>query len=150
MTYATQPYRPGISQPGHARGFSLIEVIVAFALMALVLTTALAIAARSYRQVEWSGRAAEASQWAQSLADEADGRTLALGREQGRVDSDRYQWTREVSEYADPAGLMISAEGRPLLWRTRLEVSWQENGQRQSIHLIGLRPSPPARLGAAP
>ena len=87
-------------------GFSLIELVVAFALMALVLTTVLAVSARAYRQIGWSGSAAEAAQWAQSLSDEAEGKRLALGREHGSVQDGRYRWSREVSEYADPEGLL--------------------------------------------
>ena len=150
MSAWTKPHRPDYLRAKGERGFSLIEVVVAFALMALVLTTALAIAARAYRQVEWSGRAEEAAQWAQSLNDEAEGRTLALGRQQGSVDGGRYQWTREVGEYSDPSGIMVSPEGRPLLWQTRLEVSWDDGGSRQSIRLIGLRLPPAPRPGQPP
>lgn len=132
--------------PPHAarraqRGFSLIELVVAFALMALVLTTALAISARAYRQLAWSGSAAEAAQWAQSLADEAEGLPLVPGRSHGSAHDGRYQWTREVAEYRDPEGLLVASDGRPLLWRTTLEVSWPDGGQSQSIRLIGLHPA---------
>ena len=133
------------------RGFSLIELIVAFALMALVLTTALAVAARAYRQIGWSGSAAEASQWAQSLSDDAAGRPLSLGHTNGTVSDGRYQWSRDVSEYRDPEGLLLDAEGKPLLWRTVLEVQWSDGGQAHAITLLGLRSAPrSSNTGPAP
>ncbi len=132
------------------RGFSLIELIVAFALMALVLTTVLAIAARAYRQVAWSGSAMEASQWAQTLSDEGEGRTLALGRSEGRVQDGRYRWVREVSEYRDPDDLLRDAEGHTRLWQTRLEVHWHDGQRDNAIRLIGLRSAPVAKVGQTP
>lgn len=133
------------------RGFSLIELVVAFALMALVLTTALAVSARAYRQVDWSGAAAEASQWAQSLSDETEGRPLSLGHTHGEVPGGRYQWTREVSEYRDPDGLLVDGEGRALLWRSALEVRWHDGTRDHVIKLIGLHPAQVSKtVGAAP
>ena len=132
------------------RGFSLIELIVAFALMALVLTTVLAIAARAYRQVAWSGSAMEASQWAQTLSDEAAGQTLALGRSEGRVQDGRYRWVREVSEYRDPDNLLRDVDGRARLWQTRLEVHWDDGQRDNVIRLIGLRPAPVPKAGPMP
>lgn len=139
-----------LSYSGRERGFSLIELIVAFALMALVLTTVLAIAARAYRQVAWSGAAMEASQWVQTLSDEAEGRTLALGRSEGRVQEGRYRWVREVSEYRDPDDLLRDAEGRARLWQTRLEVHWHDGQRDNVIRLTGLRPAPAPKTGAVP
>ncbi|RMH90861.1 prepilin-type N-terminal cleavage/methylation domain-containing protein [Lysobacter pythonis] len=137
--------RTGRGIGGAQRGFSLIEIVVAFALMALVLTTALAVSARAYRQVDWSGRAAEAAQWAQSLADEAEGRPLALGRESGSVGAGRYRWSREVGEYRDPDGLILSADGQPRLWRSVLEVRWRDGEREHAIRLVGLRVGDTAR-----
>lgn len=136
----------------HAKeaGFSLIELIVAFALMALVLTTVLAVSARAYRQIGWSGSAAEAAQWAQSLSDEAEGRGLALGREHGSVQGGRYQWSREVAEYADPEGLLVDANGRARLWQTTLEVQWDDGGRAQSVRMVGLVNPPPTASGPVP
>lgn len=129
-------------------GFTLIEVVVAFSLMALVLTTVLAISARAYRQIDWSGSAVEAAQWARSLADEAQGRVLELGVEQGSVDGGRYHWRREVAEYVDPEGVMRGADGQALLWRTALEVRWQDGSREQVLRLSGLQPA--VRAGSHP
>lgn len=142
------PHRPFAGS--RERGFSLIELIVAFALMALVLTTVLAIAARSYRQVAWSGSAMEASQWAQTLSDEAEGRTLALGRTEGRVQDGRYRWIRDVSEYRDPDDLLRDTAGGARLWQTRLEVHWHDGQRDNAIRLIGLRSAPAPKMGPVP
>lgn len=142
MSHPRQPRRAN-----REGGFSLIELIVAFALMALVLTTVLAIAARAYRQVAWSGAAMEASQWAQTLSDEAAGRTLALGRSEGRVQDGRYRWVRVVSEYRDPDNLLRDADGRARLWQTQLEVHWDDGQRDNVIRLIGLRPAPAPKAG---
>lgn len=135
--------RPWPASRGHAqRGFTLIELVVAFALMAMVLTLALAVSARAYTQIGWSGSAAEASQWAQSLADEVESQPLVLGRRSGSLQGGRYQWVREVSEFDDPQGVMVDAAGRPLLWRSTWEVKWRDAGRDHVIRLLGLHPAP--------
>ena len=85
------------------RGYTLIEVIVAFAILALGLTLLLGTLSGAARQVRWADEAGRASLHAQSLLDTIGvGEALQPGRRDGKFEDGRYRWTLDVTPYRDP------------------------------------------------
>lgn len=147
-------------------GFSLIEVIVAFALLAVAMGILIAILGGGLAQVRQAGDASEATLHAQSLLSEPG--VLAPvepGRTQGEFADGRYRWTLSVSEVPDPVPVddanagpvqpAIETVGRqpaglPVLYRLELDVSWGEGGARRTLRFASLRaryPVAPVELG---
>src|SRR5690606_343726 len=92
--------RPVASQ----RGYTLIEVIVAFALLALGLTLLLGTLSGSTRQVRWAADAGRATLHAQSLLDTVGIiKPLQPGQRTGDFDDGRYRWVLSISPWQDPA-----------------------------------------------
>jgi general secretion pathway protein I len=122
--------RPGPGAGGRrrrARGFSLLEVIVAFALLALALTFLLGALSGAARQTRHAQHISRASLHAQSLLAQlgSEGR-LAPGRAQGTFDQGRYRWSLDVDPYLDPADARTAPApvGAPQLRQVTLEVRW--------------------------
>ncbi|GAB3729700.1 prepilin-type N-terminal cleavage/methylation domain-containing protein [Luteimonas pelagia] len=138
-----------------AGGFTLVEVIVAFALLALGLALILGALTRATGQVRWSADAGRAALHAQSLLDQAGvGEALAPGTREGELEDGRYRWRMEVAEWADPD--LPPAAARPLdpvaprLLELHLQVAWGE-GADERVSLRSLRfvqpdPTAPVRL----
>ncbi len=128
-----------------AGGYTLIEVLVAFALLALALTLLLGTlsgAARLVRQANDGGRAAL---YAQSLLDQAGvGTALAPGRQQGEFEDGRYRWTLQVAPYVDPGAPPAPPEGDggAQLFELVLDIDWGV-GPAQRLQLRSLRLSQP-------
>ncbi|TVS11410.1 MAG: type II secretion system protein [Wenzhouxiangella sp.] len=124
------PRRRGFA-PGRVRGFTLIEVMAAFAVFALLFGLTLQILSTSMSNTRRAGDFTQAALWAQSVLDVAGLESmLEPGRTNGRFD-DRFTWQMEVSEELmfdevgfDPADLPIA------LYRIRLTVEWGENPTR--------------------
>src|SRR5690606_27083210 len=71
---------PAVGSRGRGRGYTLIEVLVAFAVLALALTLLLGTLSGATRQVRWSADAGRAALHAQSLVAQAGvGEVLAPG-----------------------------------------------------------------------
>ena len=129
----------------HQRGYSLIEVIVAFALMALAATLllgSLSGAARQVRTADDQGRAAlHAESLLATLGMDAP---LAAGRQQGEWEKGRYRWSLQVAPYVEPR------QTNSRLWQLDLQVRWGESAQEQlRWRTLRLR-SDAATTGAAP
>ena len=141
-------------------GFSLLEVMLAFTLMAGALGILIAILGGGLNQVRNAADASEATLHAQSLLDELGVLEPILpGTREGESDDGRYRWTMEISEAEDPApvaavdpaavpeesvGLQIA--GEPLLYRIQLDMAWGEDGEIRSLRFTTLR----ARLPSTP
>ena len=125
------------------RGFTLIEVIIAFALLALALTLllgSLSGAARQIRQADDSGRATLHAQ--SLLAQLGVGEALRPGRQQGVVEQGRYRWVLDVVPYADPlTSPPVGTDNAPRLLQVRLSVVWGE-GDGQGLQWNTLRLAP--------
>jgi general secretion pathway protein I len=143
-------YRPAAcpSRDRDEDGFTLIEVLIAFTIAALLLTVLL----RSFSLgVSSSGRVAaytEATLLAEATMDEFgidiplhDG--ASIDRPQGR-----FRVSAEAHLYADEN--MPDLSGTPLTpYELTVRVSWQEGAQQRSVDLRTLRlistPQPPQR-----
>jgi len=135
------------------RGYTLIEVLVAFAVLALALTLLLGTLSGATRQVRWSADAGRAALHAQSLlAQVGVGEALQPGRRDGDFDDGRYRWTLDVAPFVDPL-LPRPAAGDPFapqLMQLRLAVEWGEGGRSQRMQLDSLRlVQPDATEGSA-
>lgn len=127
-----------------SRGFMLIEVIVAFALLALALSFLLASLSNASRQIRIADQSGRAALHAQSLLAQAGvGEPLQPGRRQGSLEGGRYRWTLDVAAYADPARPRATAidPGAPRLLQLSLEMQWGE-GVAQRLQWRTLRLAP--------
>lgn len=128
------------------RGYSLIEVIVAFALLALALTLLLGTLSGAARQVRWSSDAGRAALHAQSLLDQVGvGEPLAPGQRDGEFDEGRYRWTLSTARWTDPALPPDRAvdPAAPELFELQLTVQWGDGRPGERLQLRTLRLAAP-------
>lgn len=133
------------------RGYTLIEVLVAFSVLALGLTLLLGTLSGATRQVRWSADAGRAALHAQSLIAQAGvGEPLAPGRRDGELDAGRYRWTLEVQPWVDPTQPppLLEDPFAPQLMALRLRLEWGDGGPAQQLQVDSLRlvqPDPAGR-----
>lgn len=132
----------------HARGYTLIEVLVAFAVLALALTVLLGTLSGATRQVRWSADSGRAALHAQSLLAQAGvGEVLVAGRRDGELEGGRYRWQLDVEPWADPllAGSPLSDPFGAQMMALRLTVEWGDGGPRERLQVESLRLVQPGR-----
>lgn len=129
------------------RGFSLIEVVLAFVLLAVSLGILAAILGGGLAQVRQAGDASEATLLAQSLMDEVGVLApITPGRREGLSSDRRYRWTLTVAEAPDPApppALPVAQEAGalqgPVLYRIEVVVGWGEGEYARQLAFATLR-----------
>jgi general secretion pathway protein I len=123
-----------VSPASRQHGFTLIEVMAAFAVFALLFGVTLQILSTSMSNTRRAGDFTQAALWAQSVLDVAGlENMLEPGVTTGAFD-DRFSWTLEVTEELvfddrglDPLELPVA------LYRLRLTVEWGETPTRQAV-----------------
>jgi general secretion pathway protein I len=127
-------------------GYTLIEVVVAFGLLALALTLLLGTLTNSTRQVRWSADAGRAAMLSQSVLDriEMDG-PLQEGERDGELEDGRYHWQLSVHRFDSTAGQPIDPNA-PVLLALDLTMRWGDGGPRETLVLHSLR-LVPSNLG---
>jgi general secretion pathway protein I len=144
--------------PRRSRGFTLLEVMVAFVILAVALGLLLGMLSRGLKQVTQAGNETEAALHAQSLLD-AFGTLEAIepGARDGEFDGGRYHWRLQVDEAPDPAPPPPPPEGEPqpnpglgapVLYRIVLEVEWGARTPAQRLRYSTLRLRTPGNAGA--
>lgn len=124
------------------RGYSLLEVIVAFAVLGVALSLLLGALSGGTRQVRWAADSGRAVLHAQSLLDEVGvGEVLAPGRRDGEFPGGRYRWALDVVPYVDRdrPPTPLADPYAPQLLQLRLVVTWGEGGPRERLQLETLR-----------
>ena len=151
--------------PARARGFSLLEVMLAFVLLTVGLGLLIAILGGGLLQVRQAGDASEATLHAQSLLDPLGVLgPIEAGHEQGVLDDGRYRWEMEITEIEDPfppppspagvGGAPIEEAGRvlgaPILFRVQLDIAWGDGDLQRSLRFVTLRARLPTAAAAIP
>ncbi len=115
-------------------GFTLIEVMAAFAVFALLFGVVLQVLSTSMQNTRRAGDYTQAALWAQTKLDSV-GREAMIepGRTSGRFD-DRFSWTLDISEEMmfDEGG--VDVIDLPIaLYRLELIVEWGDELQREAV-----------------
>lgn len=131
------------------RGFTLLEIMVSFAILALGLTLLIGTLSGATRQVRQAGDAGRAALHAQSLLDEF-GNAPQPGERDGVLEDGRYRWRLSVAPWDDPALRqgMQPAPNAPRLLRLELRVEWGAGGNARQLRASSLRWVVPPQSGA--
>jgi general secretion pathway protein I len=128
---------------GRTQGFTLLEVVVAIALLGLGLTAALELLGVGLRATRASGEVTRAAILARRTLDTFALRPLAPGTEQGEAAG--YRWTAEVAPAAASAGAVPSLS----LYRLQVRVTWPGRRGERVFELATLRAATDATVSLA-
>ncbi|MEM7251181.1 MAG: prepilin-type N-terminal cleavage/methylation domain-containing protein [Pseudomonadota bacterium] len=122
-----------------ASGFSVIELLVAMTLLALVLASVYQVLGQGSRlagQAEGYSRAALHAE--SKLASLGIEEPLAEGITDGEFD-EAYRWTQEVLPYEIPEDLMPQGESSTELFQVRLVITWGGDARPREAQFFTLR-----------
>lgn len=124
------------------RGYTLVEVLVAFAILALALTLLLGTLSGAARQVKWADEAGRAALHAQSLlAGVGVAESLHPEHREGTFEDGHYRWSLDIADYEDP---LLPPPDRddpaaPRLLQVSLQVQWGDPDPTRTLELRSLR-----------
>jgi general secretion pathway protein I len=120
-----------------ARGFTLIEVVVAFVLLSLVLVTGFEIFAKGMARAGDLEDRSRALGIAQSkLSAVGTEELFKVGETRGESDDRRFRWAQVVTQSDEGQDPVNPAEGPFVLYRVDVRVEWQaSSGRDQSVAL---------------
>lgn len=131
--------------PGPCTGFSLLEVLAAFVILALVGTALFRIFSGALGNASLSDEYSRATLYGESqLATRGVETPLREGVQQGTSEDGKYAWTARVEPYKPPGStpdLDAATDLMPVrLWRIAVTVSWAgPAGADRSIALATVR-----------
>jgi prepilin-type N-terminal cleavage/methylation domain-containing protein len=122
-----------------AGGFTLIEMLVAVAIAAVLLTGIMRLFSTSLAGASRADTYAQATLLAQSKLETMGGMILTTLNDAAGSDGP-FKWRTSVSRYGDPAA--YSAGSYLLPYEIAVSVSWLEAGREHSLSLRSLRLGP--------
>jgi type II secretion system protein I len=122
------------------RGFTLLEVLVAMAILGLAVVTLIQLASQGLRLVKASGDHQEAVRLADRLAREVASPNEGVETGQEGV----YAWERRVTLVSLPPELKPPTGKASRLFRLSVAIRWSANG---GLDLTTLLAAPPAQAG---
>lgn len=137
-------------RPRRARGFTLLEVVMAFSILAIGLTMAMGVATNSMRQARQAADHTVAALHAQTLLDNAGlDERLEPGDSSGEFE-DGYTWQLSVQPYEPQADVVpegLDGLSMPVeLLELELVVAWERGEQRREARFRTLRAMLPDTL----
>jgi general secretion pathway protein I len=122
-------------------GFTLVEVIVALAILSVGLSTLLGVISNSLRQTANAERMAAAGSLAQSLLAEVGTERPVKPEERDGQFPNGFRWHLKMQPYGD----VKEREDWPIgVYAVSAEVEWEDGAQRRSYALTTLRFGPKA------
>lgn len=143
---ATYRHRPTAARalvpclPARQRGFTLLEIVVAFVVFAIAFGVLLGVAGRNLEQARRAADQTQAALYAQSKLDPLGvGDKLETGHDSGRFD-ERFSYDLDVTKTEPPqaAGGVIDTIPIDLL-RAELTVHWREAGKERNAKFVTVR-----------
>lgn len=138
----------------------MLEVMLAFVLLAMLMGLAIAALSNGLRQVRRAQDETEATLYAQSLLDGIGVLApVASGARDGHFGDGRYRYHLDIREVPDPAPVAATAPMAapdlavpPRLYRIALRVQWGEGkaGQRLELATLRARVANPMPTGTMP
>jgi general secretion pathway protein I len=138
----------GGSGAARARGFSLLEVLAAFVILALVATALFRLFSASLQNAAASAEWSRALLVAESQLDAAAAaQPLREVEERGTEDNGRIRWATKVAPFAAPGvdpDLERGSEALAMrMYRVTVEVTFDgDNGKERSLSLATIRLGP--------
>jgi general secretion pathway protein I len=132
------------------RGFSLLEILVAFSILALSLGVLMQIFSGSLRNAEVTRDQAQAVALAQSLLASAGVEATLVPGESSDVLDDKFRWLLRVTPFVqEPRPGVTAAVRSPLpldLWEVAVRVAWDGDSRvpERALTLTTLRVQPAA------
>lgn len=131
-----------ITSRQRSRGFTLLEVMLAFVIFALSFATVLEIMAASMRSVGRASDDTEVALLAQSLMDLVGTEILIEDGEYSGTSMDRYNWEMGIALYDSsgetPNGGLSTQELADMsgieLYRVDLYVDWEAGRRQRELH----------------
>jgi general secretion pathway protein I len=135
--------------PGRGRGFTLLELLLAFVVFALGFATVLEILSGSMRNTVRARHYSEAALTAQSLMDQVGLETPLQDGYTANGESGEYQWEIEIYNYANTGENTHSVELAELtridLLQVDLLITWGKPPREQTWHFSTVRALLPNR-----
>jgi general secretion pathway protein I len=137
--------RRSVCPPTRAAGFTLLEVLVAFVILALVGTALFRVFGTSLNTAGLTDEYSRAAVYAESrLATAALDQPLRETTDQGTSDDGRYAWSTKVENYVPPGTTDDQARLAQMLpmrlLRLTVTVSWPgETGNQRSLTVSTVR-----------
>ena len=135
--------------PGHgkgrrtSRGFTLLEVMLAFVIFALSFATVLEIMAGSMRGVRRASEDTEVALFAQSIMDLVGTEIPVEEGEFSGTGMDRYQWQLGIYPYAssaeDTATLELAEMSGVDLYYVALDIDWETGSKQRNLSFSTIR-----------
>ena len=126
-----------------SRGFTLLEVMLAFVIFALSFATVLEIMAGSMRSVRRASDDTQVALFAQSIMDLVG---TEIPVEEGQFNGtgmDRYQWRLDIYLYDASDEAMRTQELAEMsgieLYRVDLDVNWETGRRQRDLHFSTIR-----------
>ena len=135
--------RPSISAPGRSRGFTLLELLLAFVVFALGFATVLEILSGSMRNTVRARHYSEAALTAQSLMDQVGLEIPLVEGTTANGEAGEYQWELDIYNYSSTGENMHSVELAELtsieLLQVDLLITWGKPPREQSWRFSTVR-----------
>lgn len=130
------------SSPDRCRGFTLLEVLVAFTLVAFVLAAALQLSSAGFRNTALAEQKVVATMLATSKLEELAAAQPLLPIDQSGVTASGYRWQASVRRHAEVA--VGDADRQPVqLYEITVAIAWGGGIRLRTLELRTLRATVP-------